>query len=271
MKFSNIVAIVTDLRLSIQQAVRPTLMAIIKSPTLIFRPRALSRLFFYHVWTLFGPGINANGNEVKSNLITPYAKGVVLDIGAGLGHTALYLSPSRVRKYVALEPNVLMHPHIREAAAHVGFSEESQTLLILACGAEDWESIALAIGGQNRVDTIVSVLTLCSVPEPERTIKALADKVLKDGGQFIFYEHVASKRPDVRFWQWFWSPIWKICFDGCVLDRPTDDYIQKLENIWETSPAINDDEDRRGIWGLEGEDKEHLFWHQMGRLIKCSI
>ncbi|KAF8509501.1 hypothetical protein JB92DRAFT_2831942 [Gautieria morchelliformis] len=48
------------------------------------------------------------------------------------------------------------------------------------------------------------------------------------------------------------------CFDGCVLDRPTDDYIQKLENIWETSLAINDDEDRHGIWGLEDEDKEHL-------------
>ncbi|KAF8509500.1 hypothetical protein JB92DRAFT_3089261 [Gautieria morchelliformis] len=258
MKFSKIIAIVTDLRLSIQQAVRPTLMAIIKSPTLIFRPRALSRLFFYHVWTRFGPGLNSATTEVKSNLIIiPYAKGIVLEIGAGLGHNALYLSPSRVRKYVALEPNVLMHPHIREAAAHIGFSEESQTLLILACGAEDWESIASAIGGQNRVDTIVSVLTLCSIPEPGRTIKTLADKVLK-GGQFIFFEHVASKGPD-------------ICFGGCVLDRPTDDYILRLENVWETSPAINDDEDRRGIWGLVGEDKEYLLWHQMGRLVKCSV
>jgi hypothetical protein len=37
------------------------------------------------------------------------------------------------------------------------------------------------------------------------------------------------------------------------------------------SPAINDDEDRRGIWGLEGEDEEYLLWHQMGRLVKRSI
>jgi hypothetical protein len=84
MRFSNIIAIVTDLRLSIQQAIIPTLIAIIKSPTLIFRPRALSRIFFYHVWTLFGPAINTNLNEMKSNLISPYAKGVVLDIGAGM-------------------------------------------------------------------------------------------------------------------------------------------------------------------------------------------
>jgi hypothetical protein len=84
MRFSKIVAIVTDLRLSIQQAVRPTLMAIMKSPTLIFRPRALSQLFFYHVWTLFGPAWNTDTNEARSNLISPYAKGIVLEIGAGM-------------------------------------------------------------------------------------------------------------------------------------------------------------------------------------------
>ena len=128
----------------------------------------------------------------------------------GLGHTALYLSPDRVTKYVALEPNVLMHPHIKETATQAGFFEESQTLLILSCGAEDWKSIASALGGQNQADTLISILTLCSVPQPEHTIRNLADKVLKPGGQLLFIEHVASKRHDVRFWQWLWSPIWKV-------------------------------------------------------------
>ena len=127
-----------------------------------------------------------------------------------MGHTAVYLSPDHVTKYVALEPNVLMHPHIKEAATQAGFSEQSETLLILSCGAEDWMSIVSALGGQNRVDTLISILTLCSVPQPERTIKVLAEKVLKPGGELLFYEHVASKRRDVRFWQWFWSPIWKV-------------------------------------------------------------
>lgn len=128
----------------------------------------------------------------------------------GLGHTALYLSPERVTKYVALEPNILMHPHIKETATQAGFSEESQTLLILSCGAEDWKSVVSALGGHHRVDTLVSILTLCSVPQPEHTISMLADIVLKPGGQFLFIEHVASRRRDVRFWQWFWTPIWKV-------------------------------------------------------------
>lgn len=103
-----------------------------------------------------------------------------------------------------------MHPHIKENAGKAGFSEESDTLLILSYGAEDWESIGSAIGGQNQVDTIVSVLTLCSVPQPEQTIKVLVENVLKPGGQLLFHEHVASKRRDVRFWQSFWTPIWQV-------------------------------------------------------------
>jgi hypothetical protein len=103
-----------------------------------------------------------------------------------------------------------MHPHIKETAGKAGFTEESDTLLILSCGVEDLETIMSAIGGQHQVDTIVSILTLCSVPQPEQTIKALAEKALKPGGQMLFYEHVASKLRDVRFWQWFWTPIWKV-------------------------------------------------------------
>jgi hypothetical protein len=133
-----------------------------------------------------------------------------MSVFTGLGHTALYLSPDRVTKYVAVEPNVHMHPHIRDTATKAGFSEESQNLQILSCGAEDWQSIASALGGQNQVDTLVSILTLCSVPQPEQTIKLLVDKVLIPGGQLLFFEHVASKRRDVRFWQWLWSPIWKV-------------------------------------------------------------
>lgn len=56
-----------------------------------------------------------------------------------------------------------------------------------------------------------------------------------------------------------------------MLDRPTDDYIRKLEHLWEASPVAHDGEsDIRGIWGQEGEDEEHLWWHQTGRLVKRS-
>lgn len=84
MRFNEIFSFIPDIRLSIKHAFWPTLVAILKSPTLIFRPRVLSRLFFYHAWTAFGPGINTNTRQLRSNLITPSAKGIVLDIGAGV-------------------------------------------------------------------------------------------------------------------------------------------------------------------------------------------
>lgn len=83
MKISNILTIITELRISIQRAFRPTLLAVLKSPTLIFHPRELSREFFYHVWKVCAPGTNPDGDPLRSGLISPYAQGLVLDIGAG--------------------------------------------------------------------------------------------------------------------------------------------------------------------------------------------
>jgi hypothetical protein len=123
------------------------------------------------------------------------------------------LDHEKVIKYIALEPNALMHPGLREEAKASGFTEEAGTLQILSCGAEDYEKIIGQIGGQ--ADTLISILTLCSVPRPQDTIRFLAEKVLKPGGQFLFYEHVANKSWDVYVWQLFWSPIWMVrCFDN---------------------------------------------------------
>jgi len=36
-----------------------------------------------HLWVVFGDGVDGAGKEVKDGLVKPYAKGVVLDLGAG--------------------------------------------------------------------------------------------------------------------------------------------------------------------------------------------
>ena len=83
MKLSASLAILVDLRLAFQAALGPTIQAVLHSPSLIFRPAALSHLFMSHVWTAFGPGVDENGRSTKHRLITTNASGVVLDIGAG--------------------------------------------------------------------------------------------------------------------------------------------------------------------------------------------
>ncbi|KAG8879823.1 hypothetical protein FRB97_001354 [Tulasnella sp. 331] len=228
----------------------PTILYIFRHPYILFHPVTLSRIFFAYVWVLFGPGTDEGGYESKKSLLTPNASGIVLDLGAGHGVTMFYLQRHLVTRYIAVEPNTRMHTHIRQNATKAGYDEVKGELLILSCGAQDFDTINIALGGNNRVDTLISILTLCSVPDPQRYIK----KTLKPGGQLLYYEHVKSPRPDVSFWQTFWTPVWSRVFDGCCLDRPT--------HVWIDS--LNWDEQESSMWDKEGEPEEHIWWHQLG-------
>jgi len=83
MKISNALSVLTDLNFGFSVALIPTLKEILWNPTLLFRPRALSRIFMANLWVLFGPGTDNGAKSVKEGLITPNAYGIVLDIGAG--------------------------------------------------------------------------------------------------------------------------------------------------------------------------------------------
>ena len=83
MKISATLGLLAHFMAAIRVALLPTLYAILKSPLLLFRLNELSHIFMNHVWSVFGPEIDGNSRELKQNLITPNAHGVVLDIGAG--------------------------------------------------------------------------------------------------------------------------------------------------------------------------------------------
>lgn len=83
MKLSNALSVLTDLRIAFTIAMLPTLRDVLRSPTLLLRPQALSRVFMAHLWGIYGDGSDLNSRDVKSDLITPNAHGSVLDVGAG--------------------------------------------------------------------------------------------------------------------------------------------------------------------------------------------
>ncbi|KAF9242823.1 S-adenosyl-L-methionine-dependent methyltransferase [Melanogaster broomeanus] len=251
--------LLSDLCMGIQIAFWPTFKQIWAKPTLLLHPTEISRIFMSSVWSVFGQGIDENSVETKKGLITQHAHGVVLDVGAAYGHTAKYLDKTRVTKYVALEPNTNMHDELRRAANAAGFTEALGSFVLLSCGAEDTTCILTSLGGYQPVDTIISILTLCSVPDPQDTIRSLATEVLKPGGQVLFYEHVRNPNPNIAWWQTFWNPLWGIAFDGCKLDRPTHLWVQEVGG-WE----------KEDVWGFDDEDEEHLFWHRLGRFVKAA-
>lgn len=237
----------------------PLMQAIWKNPALLLRPSEISRMFMANVWIAFAEGINENSASVKRALITENAYGIVLDLGAGHGHTVDYLTHSRVTKYIALEPNLLMHPKIRAKANAAGYTELNGNLSILGCGAEEINLINSSLGGPNQVDTVVSVLSLCSIPEPEKTLNNLAVHVIKPhGGQLLFYEHVLSDSPDVAWWQRFWTPIWSLVMDGCRLDVPSHLMVKRAIPDWK----------EQEIRLKDGEDQEHIWVHRIGRFVR---
>lgn len=155
-----------------------------------------------------------------------------------------------------------MHAELRRTASAAGYSEDAGTLLILSCGAEDISTILSALPAPHPpVDTLISILTICSIPSPQATISALITEALKPGGQVLFYEHVLNDMEDVARWQRFWAPMWGIVFDGCRLDRPSHRWIEDVGG-WAKGEG--------GVWGKEGESEDSLFWHRVGRLVKAG-
>ncbi|KAJ7595524.1 hypothetical protein C8J56DRAFT_922531 [Mycena floridula] len=269
MKLSNAFMILLDVRAALQFGFSPTLKTVWRRPSLLLKPHEISNIFMANAWAVFGKGSDDGNNAVKSDLIKPNAHGIVLDIGAGFGLTVNYLDREKITKYVALEPNTNMHQGLRQLANSAGYLESDGSLVILSCGAEDTSTIIEALGAP--VDTIISVLTLCSVPRPEQTIKALVRDVLKPGtGQILFLEHVLNTREDIAWWQSFWTPMWKVFFDGCNLDRPTNVWIEEMMETLDNGEMISM-WDEGSCWGNSGQDEETLFMHRMGRFVKKAI
>lgn len=73
----------SDLYLAAATAFAPTLSAVVADPWLLLAPRTLSRIIMAHVWDAFSAGVDNRAREAKLLLITPHARGCVLDVGAG--------------------------------------------------------------------------------------------------------------------------------------------------------------------------------------------
>jgi SAM-dependent methyltransferase len=139
--------------------------------------------------------------------IVPLAQGTVLEIGAGSGANLVHYDPARVSKVYALEPNPGM---IRLAER-----QRRRTKLEVEFLDLPGEHIPL---GDGAVDTVVSTFTLCTIPGVVEAIRGIG-RVLKPGGQLIFFEIGRSPDPQVRHWQEWWEPIHRRVFTGLRLTR----------------------------------------------------
>lgn len=139
--------------------------------------------------------------------------GITLEIGPGTGPNLKYYDANV--QWIGIEPNPHMHSYLRKEAEAQG----------------RWADVRLASAEKlpiedNSIDFVVSTLVLCSVPDPQATLRE-ALRVLKPGGRLVFLEHVAAPRGTALYkFQRTISTPWRWLVDGCHPDRETGGMIQ---------------------------------------------
>jgi ubiquinone/menaquinone biosynthesis C-methylase UbiE len=147
--------------------------------------------------------------------VVPHAQGIVLEIGVGPGVNFPLYDPAKVKKLYALEPNRGM---VQRADI-----QGRRTKLDLEFLDLPGEKIPLPDAS---VDTVVSTFTLCTIPGVADAIRGIA-RVLRPGGQFLFFEHGLSPDISVRRWQQRTEPLFQWAFEGCHVTRNIPEIVQQ--------------------------------------------
>jgi ubiquinone/menaquinone biosynthesis C-methylase UbiE len=136
--------------------------------------------------------------------------GRVLEVGAGNGVNFGHYPPT-VEKVVALEPEPFMRDKARHAATNAGVTVQ---IIDGAASRLPFESSSF--------DAAVASLVLCSVPELATALSEVR-RVLKDGGELRFMEHVRADQPAKARLQIMLdrSRIWPLLGGGCHCSRQT--------------------------------------------------
>lgn len=134
-------------------------------------------------------------------------RGEVLEIGIGTG---LNLSsyPEGIDSITGLEPNPGMVRKLKKRSARQRVKVEP-----VVAGAE---AMPFDPGS---FDTVVTTLTLCSVPDRAGALAEIR-RVLKPDGKLVVFEHGMSPDERVANWQRRLNPIQRVFASGCVLDVP---------------------------------------------------
>jgi ubiquinone/menaquinone biosynthesis C-methylase UbiE len=147
------------------------------------------------------------------------ASGDVLEIGFGSARSLPHY-PSGVDGLWAVEPSGGMS---RRGQARVAAS----AFPVHLCSGVG-EALPFPDG---RFDTVVLVLTLCSVSDPLAVLHE-AKRVMKPDGKLLVFEHVQSPEKRWQRWQDRLTPIQKIFGCGCHLNREVEALAQSAGFTW---------------------------------------
>ncbi|CAD6444771.1 63f628ce-dcbe-465b-9b13-1303b274220c [Sclerotinia trifoliorum] len=170
--------------------------------------------WFARFWAVYGPQVRESASENAEPMIKA-ARGIVLDIGPGSGEWLHVFDKSKVTKIYGVEPNRDHYDLLRRRIKEAGLTDIYE---IAECGVEGLTKWGIE---DESVDSVVTILCLCSVGQPEEMIKDLYKK-LRKGGIWALYEHVVKEQEGwPSKYQSLVNMAWPHFLGGCSLRRDT--------------------------------------------------
>jgi SAM-dependent methyltransferase len=189
--------------------------------------RVLALVYDPFLWLGEIAGLRRRRSALLSN-----ARGRVVEIGAGTGLNAAHY-PDGIAELVLIEPDAAMRQRLARRLQRHG-----RRARIVDAPAE---RLPLADAS---VDTVVSTLVLCTVPNPECTLREIA-RVLRPDGQLLFIEHVRANSRFLAACQDYLLQPWRRFAGGCCCNRPTVELMCACgfavvadDFVWRGMPAI---------------------------------
>ncbi|KAM0671154.1 hypothetical protein ACQRIT_001125 [Beauveria bassiana] len=181
--------------------------------------------------------------EYESTTVVPslvkQARGKILELGPGPGNQIHRFDPDLVESICAIDPNPNFNDDI---ALKLQASALESRYKFVVCGVEDSDILRAEGVTEGSLDTILSIQVMCAVNDPRAIMKEVW-KLLKPGGQFIFWEHGKSRDTLTSIGQTLWNPAWST-FVGCNMNRDIRSAIlaagewEGLENVEETDDPL---------------------------------
>lgn len=143
------------------------------------------------------------------------AQGRVLEIGIGSGNSLPYYTDA-VTQLVGIEPQSGL---LAQAAAALAEHPQLQARVVLQTA--DARQLPFP---DDSFDTVIAFLVFCTIPDPQVAMHEVY-RVLRPGGQLLFFEHVQASEAGLARWQQRINPLWNHIACGCNITRNTRDTI----------------------------------------------
>ncbi|MGS0683784.1 class I SAM-dependent methyltransferase [Nakamurella sp. GG22] len=174
---------------------------------------ALDRLFTRWYPLVMGRSERAGQSEIRREQLS-LASGRTLEVGAGSGLSVPYYGDD-VTELVLVEPDADFRIALQVTIDDLTPAPWPVTVV-------DADAQRLPFDDAT-FDTVTASFTFCSLQRPEIALDEL-HRVLRQGGRFLFHEHVRGHGPRARF-QDLMTPVQVLLAGGC---HPNRDFVGTL-------------------------------------------